>query len=439
MAITIKPFRSNTAGAVPTTANLADGEMAVNSADKKVYLRVGSSIVEVANVTNLSDYARLSVDNTWTAKQTFNNGAGLPNDGIFTFGTSGASIRGNAAGLILGASSSGTSLIYLRPNGESVSTGQVTINSSGLVTAPGFSGPLTGNADTATSATTAGSAATLTTARTINGTNFNGSANITTANWGTARTLTIGVTGKSVNGSANVAWSLTEIGAAPATQDFITGLRMDYVSATAVSVSSGAAYIPSSSSILNVPATITKSSLSLAANSWHHLYLYSNGGTPDIEVSSTAPATAAYFGTARTKNGDTSRRYVGSILTGAGGAIYRFSHDGDEISYITNVDVPFRVLAGGTSTTRTSISLAGVIPPTSTYMIGNTINNGDLQLFIDIPEIGNFGVVSRYTCLAGQRTSINAAVPSRTLQYFYALPPTGAGAFVDVWGYKYDR
>lgn len=60
---------------------------------------------------------------------------------------------------------------------------------------------------------TTGSAATLTTARTINGTSFNGSGNITTANWGTARTVTIGSTGKSVNGSANVTWTLAEIGA----------------------------------------------------------------------------------------------------------------------------------------------------------------------------------------------------------------------------------
>ena len=58
---------------------------------------------------------------------------------------------------------------------------------------------------------------TLTTARTINGTSFDGSANITTANWGTARTLTIGNTGKSVNGSANVSWTLAEIGATPLT------------------------------------------------------------------------------------------------------------------------------------------------------------------------------------------------------------------------------
>lgn len=54
----------------------------------------------------------------------------------------------------------------------------------------------------------------LITPRTINGTNFDGTANITTANWGTTRTLTIGNTGKSVNGSGNVSWSLSEIGAA---------------------------------------------------------------------------------------------------------------------------------------------------------------------------------------------------------------------------------
>lgn len=52
---------------------------------------------------------------------------------------------------------------------------------------------------------------TLQTARTINGTSFDGSANITTTNWGTARTLTIGNTGKSVNGSANVSWTATEM------------------------------------------------------------------------------------------------------------------------------------------------------------------------------------------------------------------------------------
>lgn len=71
----------------------------------------------------------------------------------------------------------------------------------------GTASSCTGNASTATK---------LLTARSINGTNFDGSGNITTANWGTVRTITIGSTGKSVNGSGNVSWSLSEIGAAAA-------------------------------------------------------------------------------------------------------------------------------------------------------------------------------------------------------------------------------
>lgn len=61
-----------------------------------------------------------------------------------------------------------------------------------------------------------GSATKLQTARQINGTNFDGTANITTSYWGTARDFTIGNTTKSVNGSANVSWSFADIGGAPA-------------------------------------------------------------------------------------------------------------------------------------------------------------------------------------------------------------------------------
>ena len=58
----------------------------------------------------------------------------------------------------------------------------------------------------------ANAAVKLATARTINGTSFDGSANITTSNWGTARNVTVGGTTKSVNGSGNVSWSMDEIG-----------------------------------------------------------------------------------------------------------------------------------------------------------------------------------------------------------------------------------
>jgi hypothetical protein len=49
MASVIKPKRSNTGSSVPTTGNLEDGEIAVNTADKVIYQRVGGSVVAVAN------------------------------------------------------------------------------------------------------------------------------------------------------------------------------------------------------------------------------------------------------------------------------------------------------------------------------------------------------------------------------------------------------
>ena len=59
----------------------------------------------------------------------------------------------------------------------------------------------------------ANTANTLTTTRKINGTNFNGSGDITTTNWGTTRNIQIGNTNKTVNGGSDITWTLSEIGA----------------------------------------------------------------------------------------------------------------------------------------------------------------------------------------------------------------------------------
>lgn len=89
---------------------------------------------------------------------------------------------------------------------------------------------VTGNAATAT---------VLQTARTINGTSFNGSASITTATWGTARNITIGGTAKSVNGSANVSWSLAEIGAPSTTGTGASGTWGISITGNAATVTNG--------------------------------------------------------------------------------------------------------------------------------------------------------------------------------------------------------
>ena len=53
MATVIKPKKSETASSVPGTSDLVYGEMAVNTADQKIYVRKaaanGGAVVEVAN------------------------------------------------------------------------------------------------------------------------------------------------------------------------------------------------------------------------------------------------------------------------------------------------------------------------------------------------------------------------------------------------------
>lgn len=83
---------------------------------------------------------------------------------------------------------------------------KIVLNPTGSwIYAAEFRGKLTGNADTASR---------LAAPRTINGTAFDGSANIVTTSWGAYRKVTIGNTVKTLNGGADFSWSLAEIGAA---------------------------------------------------------------------------------------------------------------------------------------------------------------------------------------------------------------------------------
>lgn len=93
----------------------------------------------------------------------------------------------------------------------------------------GSSGSYNISADGGTYSGKAARATKLATARTINGTSFDGSGNITTANWGTSRNITIGNTKKAVNGGGDVSWSLSEIGASAANHTHSTMNKEAYL------------------------------------------------------------------------------------------------------------------------------------------------------------------------------------------------------------------
>lgn len=217
---------------------------------------------------------------------------------------------------------------------------------------------------------------------------------------------------------------------------YIDGLVPVWNSSTSISVTSGSAYVPGLGSNLAVPATLTLSSLSLTASTWHYLYLYSNAGVPAIELVTTAPD-VAYSGTSRTKVGDIGRRFVGALLSNASGGLWGFEVDSSGILNLTNdqLSAPFVILAGGTSQALIKVATSSVVPITTrTYKAlltngnsssgSNIAPNTTVARMINIPPNGSMQVVL-------------ALNPDRTISYYNGSP--GGLFYIQIAGYGNDR
>ena len=152
MANTIIHKRSSVAGKVPLTSDLEYGELAVNTADSKVFIKDASNVVKAIN--------------SWAA------------------------VHDKPSGLTTAVSTNTANTIPLRDASGNFAAGTITANLTGNVT-----GALTGNASTATA---------LETARLIAGKSFDGSADVVLSQ------LTRGsyLTGSSYDGSAATTWAV---------------------------------------------------------------------------------------------------------------------------------------------------------------------------------------------------------------------------------------
>lgn len=178
-------------------------------------------------------------------------------------------------------------------------------------------------------------------------------------------------TGSAINfgaGTKRVAQSLPAAilqGLVYGSQTAISGLELQWVSTTAVDITTGSAYVQSVEKIVQVPATISLTGLSLGNSAWGYVYLID---ATTAECNTTAPA-APYAGNARSKTGDTSRRFLGTVRTDSSGNIYQFRHVTTTglIRYLAQAldAAPFRILSNGSATTATAVSAAAVIPPQS--------------------------------------------------------------------------
>lgn len=83
MANTLKPKRSSTASLVPTTSNLASGELGVNMADQKIWINNGTSVIQIGagKLSGHADVALTSLTSgqtlSWSGTSWVNTSAGI--------------------------------------------------------------------------------------------------------------------------------------------------------------------------------------------------------------------------------------------------------------------------------------------------------------------------------------------------------------------------
>lgn len=198
---------------------------------------------------------------------------------------------------------------------------------------PNIYGALKGNANTATA---------LQTARTINGTSFNGSANIVTSYWGTARNIKIGEVTKSVNGSANVEFTRNDMKVA-------AGAEVSYVGTTTANswyrIASSPVGIANSTSIFSIEA--------VASGRHSNIILYAG-----ISYGNTASASLNILGSSAYTNGQILKVRIVYNTTYSGNYAYLEVQAAGSISTTFYVK---RVIGSGNWTLLSSLT-AGSIP-----------------------------------------------------------------------------
>lgn len=218
----------------------------------------------------------------------------------------------------------------------------------------------------------------------------------------------------------------------------ISGFKISYVSPNSISVSSGFASLANGVN-LHSQSNILKSGLSLTQFNWYHIYVfYSSPSVADIELSLVEPT--SYFGTAKHKQGDTSRRYIGSVRAGVGGAIVRFIHSPESglIKYTNNLSEN-NILNLGKATSTTTVSCSGSIPSTSS--VGSFIletGDGDLAFLSNPDASTNLNTLFNMFVRATKQICIDFPVSSaRSINY--QMNPATTGLSIWCTGYYFER
>lgn len=226
--------------------------------------------------------------------------------------------------------------------------------------------------------------------------------------------------------------------AAP-TKDYIQGLLASYVDATHIQIGTGAAATQATGALLQLNSATSVTSL--GTSGWQHVYLYDSGGAAALEISATAPA-SPYFGTARSKTGDTSRRYLFSALADGSGNFYQFVHLGvGGVRYLETTSVaPFRAINNSAVTVSTTLALSGVIPVSAQKLSARIANLATgAQAYFNTPDMGAVSISNYMLTSRPGNDGYYELITDASQQINYYNNASGGSLYVDVLGYEFLR
>lgn len=224
-----------------------------------------------------------------------------------------------------------------------------------------------------------------------------------------------------------------------------------------ISVGPGACYLPGTFRLLSDgTASVTLSAP--VANTWYHAYGYKGAsGSLALEVVQTAPS-APYQGSARTKTGDATRRYLGSMYVGADQKIRPFRHIntsemGNKILFDATSpagSIPLPALNLFSANTSTTVQLNPIVPATATTAILQVVNMSNRAVYVSRPGLPAASNTNFQLTVQPNESVVSDVMLSNTQQFTAVLLPTSllgvvlglvlAGS-VNIYslGYYFDR
>ena len=241
---------------------------------------------------------------------------------------------------------------------------------------------------------------------------------------------------------ADAATARTTLGVGPLTKALISGLYLSWVSATSISISTGSCYIESLGQVLESNSVITVSSIATTNGLMYHAYLYSDSGTPAVEISTTGPSSTPFSGTARSKTSDTSRRYLGSFIATATDTIAKFHHFEGGMYYGVHIaGSPFQIVNSNASVS-TVVDASSVVPLTGTHVsINMTNSDASISVRISNPDFITPVSSSAFTAsMQGNSTCPMDLSISAARTFIFRFDSAPSGVFIGrVYGYLFRR